>query len=506
MSKHPLIRATLLAAALATTAVLAQTPYDEGQKALREQRWMEASRHFQEAKGGQQAAAAMYWRAHALYKAGHRGEAARELDELERRFPESSWVGEAEALRIEQGGSIDDAIVEDELRLFALSSLMHRDLERALPMVLELMKNTRSESVRRDAMFLLGVSDSPEATQAIADIARSTEDPGLQAEALHMLGGAATESSLALLHELYFDSDSERARGAIIQAYTMAGDPEPLAEFLAVEKSPQLQREIIHALGMTGATDKLETLYATLDSRESRVAALEAMSMAGDSTLLRTVLESETDPELRRTAIQGVAMQGGKDATGFLESAYRNTASREEKVVLLESLAMLGGGKEIALQVIRDETDPRLQRRAIELLGMLGATEDLNGLYVSLADRDVRRTVLESMMIANDRDGILHVLRTETEPELRVAAIHGLAVVGLGDATEFLAELYGQASLVERRAIMESMMMMNDVQGLIALLEQEQDMSLKREMLQLLSAMDSEEATEYLFKLLEERG
>ena len=50
MHKRNLIRKTALAlalgAALGATAALAQTPYDEGQKALREQSWMEAARHF----------------------------------------------------------------------------------------------------------------------------------------------------------------------------------------------------------------------------------------------------------------------------------------------------------------------------------------------------------------------------------------------------------------------------------------------------------------------------
>ena len=133
---------------LAATTVLAQTPYDEGQKALREQSWMEAARHFEEAFDSGQADAAMYWRAHALYKAGHRGDAARQIRDLKREYPDSRWVKEAQALQIEYQGSIDDAVVEDELRLFALSQLMERDAERAMPLVMDIMRNTESASIR----------------------------------------------------------------------------------------------------------------------------------------------------------------------------------------------------------------------------------------------------------------------------------------------------------------------------------------------------------------------
>ena len=45
-----------LAGLLVATAALAQTPYDDGQKALREQRWIDAAANFElvvEAKGEQ---------------------------------------------------------------------------------------------------------------------------------------------------------------------------------------------------------------------------------------------------------------------------------------------------------------------------------------------------------------------------------------------------------------------------------------------------------------------
>ena len=43
-------------------------------------------------------------------------------------------------------------------------------------------------------------------------------------------------------------------------------------------------------------------------------------------------------------------------------------------------------------------------------------------------------------------------------------------------------------------------------EGLISLLKNETDPELKREMLQMLTIMDSEEADKYLFELLEKKG
>ena len=64
-------RVSILASVVLTASVMAQTPYDEGQKALRDQNWSAAADQFQKAIESDKAKAdaAMYWRAHALYQA-----------------------------------------------------------------------------------------------------------------------------------------------------------------------------------------------------------------------------------------------------------------------------------------------------------------------------------------------------------------------------------------------------------------------------------------------------
>jgi hypothetical protein len=47
---------------------------------------------------------------------------------------------------------------------------------------------------------------------------------------------------------------------------------------------------------------------------------------------------------------------------------------------------------------------------------------------------------------------------------------------------------------------------MEDTDGLLNLLNQERDPELKREMLQMLTIMDSEESDQYLFEMLEKNG
>jgi tetratricopeptide (TPR) repeat protein len=455
MKIKQILKKIALAALLASTTVLAQTPYDEGQKALREQHWMEAADQFEQAikADKDQADAAMYWRAYAFYKAGRSKEAERQLRRLERKYPESSWVKEAQALRIEHQDSAEaieqvtsgESGMDEELRLFALAQLMDRDPERALPLVLDLVRNSNSEQVRQDAIFVLAISDAPEARQALTEMARDSNDPEVQINAIHILG-------------------------------TM------------------------------DATDELQSLYASLQDREARIAVIEALSIAGESTMLRQVLANETDPELRRAAIHGIAMEDNADSASLLESIYNNSSSAEEKRAILEALSMMDDASDLAVKILRTETDPELQQQAIQVLGIMDATEELGELYASMTDRDSRMTILQAMSISDDSDGLYKILQTEQDAELRSAAIQGLAINGEEKATDYLVAMYPGASREEKTAVIQSMMIMEDTEGLLNLLKQESDPELKREMLQMLTIMDSEESDQYLFEMLEKNG
>ena len=103
MPMKNILKQCALASIVATASLMAQTPYDEGQKALRDQRWQEAAEQFEMAieSDREQADSATYWRAYALFKAGRNSEAERELSRLERKYPDSRWTKEAQTLRIE---------------------------------------------------------------------------------------------------------------------------------------------------------------------------------------------------------------------------------------------------------------------------------------------------------------------------------------------------------------------------------------------------------------------
>ena len=455
MPKYNVLKKTALAAiltsVLGTSTLLAQTPYDEGQKALREQQWMEAVEQFEQAiaENEGQADAATYWMAYAYFKAGRSNEAERELRRLERKYPDSRWVKEGQALRIEHqdpdrsAEKIASGVLEmdEEMKLFALMQLMERNPERTTPLVLDMAKNAESASARRDALFLLAMSDEPAANQAVADIARNSNDPAMQREAIEMLG-------------------------------------------------------------VMEATSELKALYPTQD-HETKVKIIESLSIAGDTEMLRQVLETETDPELRKAAIFGIAMHGDADANEFAEEIYKTAQSVDEKITVLDAMVMMDDAKELALNIVKTESDPRLQIHAIHILGVMDATDELAELYGSVSDQGVRMAILESMSIADDSSGLIKILESEQDADLRGTAVQMLAVNGSPEAAEYLVEMYPGASRDEKAEIIHSMLILDDTDALVELMKHEEDPQLKREMLQMLVMMGSEDVDDELFELLE---
>jgi HEAT repeat protein len=510
------LRQIALASLLATATLMAQTPYDEGQKAIRDQRWSEAADQFELAikSDREQADSATYWRAYALFQAGRDRDAERELRRLERKYPDSRWVREGQALRIEHQDSersieqatSSNSVMDDELRLFALAQLMEREPERATPLLMDMVHNAGTQKVRQDALFVLAMSEEPEALRMLADVARNNDNPKLQVAAIHILGSASTEESLPLLATLYTESSAFEVKEALIHAHIASDQPQSLITIFESEANPELRRSIIHSLGAMDATEELQALYPTLQDPELRVAVIEAYSIAGDSGVMKQVLDTETNPEIRRAALFGIAMEGGSDAASTLETLYDQASSTGEKSHILEALTMMDDARDLTLKIIRTEKDPELQRQAIQTLGVLDGSEELEALYSSLTDKDTRKTVLEALVIADDPEALIRVLQEEQDEQLRSAAINYLAVAGGETAKNYLASLYSSGSREEKSAVIQSMMIMDDTEGLIELLKQETDPELKRQMLQMLTLMDSEESNQYLFEMLEKDG
>lgn len=110
--------------------------YDEARDALDEEKYVQAAEKFNALvqMNGPQTDAAIYWKAYAENRQGKRDAALATVAELKRRYPQSRWKRDGEALEIEIKNrvgtpvKVDDAS-DDEIFILAFQGLMNSNPE-----------------------------------------------------------------------------------------------------------------------------------------------------------------------------------------------------------------------------------------------------------------------------------------------------------------------------------------------------------------------------------------
>jgi predicted Zn-dependent protease len=105
-------------------------------------------------QAGGDADAALYWQAYAQLKRGRKSAALHTLETLTKTYPESSWIDDARALEVEARGAGSEQFLtgsddDEQLKLYALNSLMNVDSQKALPILDEFLQGNHSLELKR---------------------------------------------------------------------------------------------------------------------------------------------------------------------------------------------------------------------------------------------------------------------------------------------------------------------------------------------------------------------
>ncbi len=300
--------------------------YERGSEALEKRQWEEAVSAFSDVpRTSARADGALYWTAYAQNKLGRRDQALATLAELEKNFPQSRWLNDAKALRIEirqaQGQPVRPEAQDDEdLKLMAINSLMHTDNERAVPMLAQVLQSSASPRLKERALFVLAQSGSPAARQAIVDMAKGKANPDLQRKAITYLGLFGGSDSSAALADIYRSSQDPVVRKQVIESWFLKGDTQRMAELARTEKDPAVRREAITKLGLMGkkTAPDLAAMYGTETDKQLKKAILNAFFLQGNATSIIELARKETDPELKREAVSKLSIMGSKEASDFM--------------------------------------------------------------------------------------------------------------------------------------------------------------------------------------------
>jgi len=206
--------------------------------------------------------------------------------------------------------------------------------------------------------------------------------------------------------------------------------------------------------------------------KDAKALELELRQAAGQAV----PTDLQNDEELKLLALRGLIQNDPDQAFPIVEKMLSgsNTPRVKERALFLLAQSQNARAREIVATTAKAGSNPDLQLKAINYLGMMNGPDNrqvLEDVYKSTTDVAVKRAVLRSFMMARDNARLLAVAKTETSADLRRNAIDMLGAL-------------------------------RDAAGLVALARVEKNPEMKRDIVARLSTIKTKEATDYLMELL----
>jgi HEAT repeat protein len=165
---------------------------------------------------------------------------------------------------------------------------------------------------------------------------------------------------------------------------------------------------------------------------------------------------------------------------------------------------MAAGEKDRVFSAAQNEKDPDLRREAVGLLGAMGAQDELWQLYQKESAVDVKKQIIQAMFVSGNVTRMVELARTEQNAELRRTAVRGLGQMGSKGTGDALVQIYASDKDESvRKMVINALAMQDNAAGLVALARKEQDIAMKKAIVERLSHMGGNKiATDYLLEIL----
>ena len=251
----------------------------------------------------------------------------------------------------------------------------------------------------------------------------------------------------------------------------------------------------------------LEKILAGNQSEELKKRALFVLAQSQSpqaAAVISKVAQGQSGPELQVHAIHMIAAAQGKRANEMLANLYKQTSDARVKKAILQAYLMTGDSSKV-LEAARQETSPDLAKTAVHTLGAMGAVQDLQGLYRATNSAETKADIINALISSghNGVTALTEISQSEQDAELRRKAIRNLGVAGGMSVAPALLAVYQKNSDVEtKKAAAQALFLANDAHDLVALARAEKDMNMKQYLVQQLSLIHSQEATEYMLEIL----
>ena len=250
----------------------------------------------------------------------------------------------------------------------------------------------------------------------------------------------------------------------------------------------------------------LEKVVNGSGSPKEKAKALFVMAQSGSPQareIIARIARGQSNPDLQRKAVEYLGIFGGAESRKTLAELYASTGDASVKRAILRSY-MMGGDHEHLFAAAKSEKDESLRREAIRQLGLVHGVGELEQLYQAEGSTDLRREILQAFFLAGESGKLVQAAQGEKDPELRRTAIRNLGLMGGGNASSALQEIYAkEADRSLKEEVLNAYFLQGNAKALVAIAKNEKDPGLRKRAVEKLSLMGSKEGNDYLMELLQ---
>ena len=252
------------------------------------------------------------------------------------------------------------------------------------------------------------------------------------------------------------------------------------------------------------AVPMLEKLLQGPSSPRVKERALYVLALSNSTRareVLKNVAKGGGTPELQMRAINYLGVHGGPESRAALAEIYAGTSEVDVKRRILRAF-MVSGEKGRLLTAAQTEKDPTLRSTAVDQLGVMGAHDELWQLYQKETSVDVKKQIIRAMFVGGNASRLIELAKSEQNPELRLTAVRNLGVMDSKRTGDALVELYNDKDPAIKKAVLHALFVSNNAAALVALARKEQDVAMKKAIVERLSHMQDKVAIDYMMELL----
>jgi hypothetical protein len=222
-------------------------------------------------------------------------------------------------------------------------------------------------------------------------------------------------------------------------------------------------------------------------------------SSEADEILLQTARSTDTD--LRREAIRNIGIGGRDKSLAALQQIYAGGDSDVKSQVL--HAWMIADRKEEVYQAAVSAKSDDEAAEAIQLLGAMGAVDELR----KLGDRpNASSKLVEAYAISGDLQSLRKIADSNAALSVRTEAVSKIGIIGDDAARSALREIYSRSTDKQiKEAALQGLLIADDDEGVLSLYQGATSPEEKRNLLRVLTTMDSDAALKAIDAALEEK-